>query len=137
MKRALPVLAAVAAISAVVAIGQGADAQIQRGSGSFQTQPNTANPDNRLPHNAQPTNQGGVGGFKTSPTNCLPGWTQVELKLDTSGNLSRMTCQSPIIDCPTGHPNYSVGLEVVKQPVHIEDGRYRLQYRCQYFAPAG
>ncbi len=137
-KFALFAMAAVLALGS--ALGQAADAQIQvqPRSGALAPKPDTANPDNQpVNPQAQPAVPAAPGGFKAAPTACLPGWSQVELKHDTWGHLSRMTCQSPVIECPDPGPGYTVGVEVAKQIINADDGRFRIQYRCTYFRIQG
>jgi hypothetical protein len=140
MNRKFTFLAVAAVLALGSALGPAADAQIkvQPRSGSLAPKPNTANPDNQpvIPH-AQPAVPAAPGGFKASPTACLPGWSQVELKHDTWGNLSRMTCQSPVIQCPEPAPGYTVSVDVAKQIIDADDGRFRIQYRCTYYRIQG
>jgi len=132
-------IAAAALLSAAFASGQMAptDAQAQAQTlAQVQVQPRagTLSPNGAQP--AVPTAPGG-GGFKSAGgAACLTGWTQVELKLDATHNLSRLTCQSPIIECPA-NPGFNVNIEVTKQIIDPDDGRFRLQYRCNYWKPAG
>jgi len=139
MQTSITRLAAAAALTAVFALSLTAatEAQVQTQSraGSLAPQPNTANPDGGggIPTNPKPARPAtGGGGFKAQQTQCMPTYTQKELTLDSFGNLQYMTCQSPIIECPEPAQGYKVGLEVVKQVVNAEDGRYRIQYRCHY-----
>lgn len=137
-------LAAAAALTAVFALsltaGSEAQVQVQPRAGSVAPQPNDANPDGGVkptgPKPAGPTAPA-AGGFKAAPTACLTGWSQVELKHDAFGHLSRMTCSSPIIECPDPGSGYTVGLEVAKQNVNADDGRFRIQYRCVYYRIQG
>ena len=137
MKRTLSLLAAAVALTAVVALAQGADAQVQRGTGNLAPQQDNNNPDGPLPPLPQPTKPAGPAGLQAKPTQCMPGWSQVQLTHDTYGHVQYMTCQSPIIDCPDPAPNYTVGLELTKHVVNADDGRYRLQYRCTYYTKQG
>lgn len=140
MKTTLSLLTVAAGLAAALMLSHAADAQVQvqPRAGGLAPQPNNANPDN-LPTLPKPT-QGKPatpGGFKAAPTQCLPGWQQVQLSHDTFGHLEYMTCQSPIIECPDAAPGYTVGLDVVKQVVNADDGRFRIQYRCTYYRTQG
>jgi hypothetical protein len=137
MKRTLSLIAAAVALTAVVALAQGADAQVQRGTGNLAPQQDNINPDGPLPPVPQPTKPAGPAGFQAKPTQCLPGWNQVQLTHDSFGHLQYMTCQSPVIQCPEPGDGYTVGLDVVKQTVNADDGRFRLQYRCTYYRIQG
>lgn len=142
MKTTLSLLTAAAGIAAALMLSQAADAQVQvqPRAGGLAPQPNNANPDSiPVPTPPQPT-QGvpaAPGGFKAAPTQCLPGWQQVQLTHDGYGHLQYMTCQSPIIECPEPGAGYTVGLDVVKQVVNADDGRFRIQYRCTYYRIQG
>jgi hypothetical protein len=137
MKRTLSLLAAAAVLASMLAVGQGADAQVQRGTNQMAPQPKTG-PDDSIPTpTPQPTRPAGPSGMQAKPTQCLPGWSQVELKHDSFGKLSRMTCQSPIIECPDPAPGYTVGVDLAKQIANADDGRFRIQYRCTYYRTAG
>ncbi|MGF1595224.1 MAG: hypothetical protein ACFCUW_18235 [Kiloniellaceae bacterium] len=138
MMRSLTLLAALAALTAAIAVGQGADAQVQRGTGNLAPQP-TIDPGAGIPTppTPTPTRPAGPAGFQAKPTQCLPGWTQVQLTHDPLGHLQYMTCQSPIIECPAPGDGYTVGLEVTKHTVNADDGRFRLQYRCTYYKIQG
>ena len=107
---------------------------IQR-AGGLAPQPNNANPDG-IPTPTPPQPTQGVpaapGGFKAAPTQCLPGWQQVQLTHDAFGHLQYMTCQSPIIECPDPGSGYTVGLEVAKQNVNADDGRFRIQFNWRH-----
>lgn len=140
MKTTLSLLTAAAGLAAALMLSQAADAQVQvqPRAGGLAPQPNNANPDG-IPVPPQPT-QGvpaAPGGFKAAPTQCLPGWQQVQLTHDAFGHLQYMTCQSPIIECPEPASGYTVGLDVVKQVVNADDGRFRIQYRCTYYRIQG
>lgn len=135
MKRTLSLLAAAAALSAALAVGQGADAQVQRGAGNLA--PQQKDDPGFPPPPPQPTKPAMPGGFKGQPTQCMPGYSQLELKFDAFGQLSRMTCQSPVIECPEPAQGYTVGLELAKQVVNADDGRFRIQYRCLYYRLQG
>jgi len=137
-------LAAAVALAGAFALSQTAalqaQVQVQPRAGNLAPQPNNANPDGPvIPTNPKPAGPAApaAGGFKAQPTACLQGWSQVELKMDTYGHLSRMTCQSPIIECPDPGPGYTVGLDVAKQIVNADDGRFRIQYRCVYYRIQG
>jgi len=124
--------AAAVALTVAFAVGQVASTEAQ-----VQVQPRTKTlAPSGAGNGAQPA-MPSAGGFKSSggPA-CLNGWTQVELKLDATHNLQRLTCQSPIIECPA-NPGFNVNLEVAKQTIDPDDGRFRLQYRCNYWKPAG
>lgn len=141
MKTSLSLLAVAAGLAAALVLSQAADAQVQvkPRAGSLAPQPNNANPDGIPTPTPTPT-QGtpaAPGGFKAAPTKCLPGWQQVQLTQDAFGHLQYMTCQSPIIECPDPGVGYNVGLDVVKQVVNADDGRFRIQYRCTYYRIQG
>lgn len=135
MKYRLSLLAAAAVFA--IALAPVADAQVQRGTTTLAPQPKTG-PDVGIPTpTPQPTVPAGPTGVQAKPTQCLPGWAQVELKHDTYGNLSRMTCQSPVIECPDPAQGYTVGVEIAKQIMNADDGRFRIQYRCTYYRIQG
>ena len=142
MKTSFTRLAVAVALASAFALSQAAsaDSPVQPRAGSFAPKPNTANPDNGvIPTHPKPAIPAipAAGSFKAAPTACLPGWSQVELKHDTYGHLSRMTCQSPIIECPDPGPGYTVGIDVAKQILDADDGRFRIQYRCTYYRIQG
>lgn len=139
MKTTLSLLTAAAGIAAALVLSPAAGAQVQaqpRAVG-LAPQPNNANPDGiSTPKPTQGT-PAAPSGFKVAPTKCLPGWQQVQLTQDAFGHLQYMTCQSPIIECPAPSAGYTVGLDVVKQVVNADDGRFRIQYRCTYYRIQG
>jgi len=136
MKRTFSLLAAAAVLA--LALAPVADAQVQRGTTTLAPQPKVG-PDEGIPTPTPPTptRPAGPSGFQAKPTQCLPGWNQVQLTHDTYGHLQYMTCQSPVIQCPEPGDGYTVGLDVVKQTVNADDGRFRLQYRCTYYRTQG
>lgn len=145
MKSPIFRLAAATALTAVFALSltaaTEAQVQTQPRAGGLAPQTDTANPDGGggIPTNPKPAGPAApaAGGFKAAPTACLPGWSQIELKHDSFGHLQRMTCSSPIIECPDPGSGYTVGLEVAKQNVNADDGRFRIQYRCVYYRLQG
>ena len=81
---------------------------------------------------------GAPGGYQTVQPQCLTGFSRTELKYMHHGHIERMTCLTPVIQCPKPTmPGINVGIVLNKVTVSPEDGRFRIEYKCSYTGTAG
>lgn len=81
---------------------------------------------------------GAPGGYQTVQPQCLTGFSRTELKYMQNGHIERMTCLTPVIQCPKpSMPGVNVGIMLNKVTVSPEDGRFRIEYKCTYTGTAG
>ncbi|HIC79716.1 MAG TPA: hypothetical protein EYP07_01960 [Kiloniellaceae bacterium] len=81
---------------------------------------------------------GAPGGYQTVQPQCLTGFSRTELNYMHHGHIERMTCLTPVIQCPKPTmPGINVGIVLNKVPVSLEDGRFRIEYKCTYTGTAG
>ncbi|WP_299396647.1 hypothetical protein [Pelagibius sp.] len=81
---------------------------------------------------------GAPGGYQTVQPQCLTGFSRTELKYMHHGHIDRMTCLTPVIQCPKPTmPGINVGIVVSKVTVSPEDGRFKIEYKCTYTGTAG
>lgn len=81
---------------------------------------------------------GAPGGYQTVQPQCLTGFSRTELKYMHHGHIERMTCLTPVIQCPKPTmPGINVGIVLNKVTVSPEDGRFKIEYKCTYTGTAG
>ena len=87
---------------------------------------------------------GAPGGYQTPQPQCLTGFSRTQLQHmgpgsgSYVGHLQRMTCLTPVIQCPKpSMPGVTVGIQVNKQLVNADDGRFRIEYKCEYYTTSG
>ncbi|WP_299396645.1 hypothetical protein [Pelagibius sp.] len=139
MKRLLLLAATAVTVAALANTVETADAQSQK-QGFQQFAPKQKEKPSPA---GKPVNKPAVPGKPAaSQPLCLTGFTRTELKHYNSGSykghLQRMTCLSPVIQCPeptlTG---VTIGIDVNKVLLSPETGLFRVEYKCKYTGTIG